>query len=102
LIFKKVFVEGNVSVTLKHIFLIVTGYLLMHLNYGFFSLHILFCAVFTWVIMKITRSKSLLGVITGFVFNYGFLLLCYYYYATEEYDILITTPLSVLCLRLIA
>jgi lysophospholipid acyltransferase 5 len=37
----------------------------------------------------------------NFVFNFGYLLLAYYYYASEEYDINWTTPQSVLTLRLI-
>ena len=44
---------------------------------------------------------TLLSVLVSFIFNFGYLLVGYWYTASENYDICWTMPHCVLCLRLI-
>ena len=62
--------------------------------------HSMFVVATTYIIL-VTAGGTLISVIISFVFNFGYLLLGYYFTMSEGYDICWTMPHCVMTLRLI-
>jgi lysophospholipid acyltransferase 5 len=84
----------------NHLYSLAVGVSLALFNYGIDAWHSFFCIVATWALLKSIKGISL-AVPVVFAFNFGYLVVCYYCYATDEYDINFTTAHCVLTLRLI-
>jgi lysophospholipid acyltransferase 5 len=83
----------------KQLFSAVTGLSLIWFNYGFEAYHAVVTTLATWIFISFLPRNVMLPV--AFVFNFAYLLIGYYFYATDSYDINWTLPQCVLCLRLI-
>jgi len=85
----------------RNLYNLVTGFSVAYFFCGVDVKYTLFSIIVTWSLLKVFSSNRRLGLTASFIFNCGYLLTAYYFYASNEYDINWTTPQSVLCLRLI-
>ncbi|ALC45161.1 nes [Drosophila busckii] len=99
-IYRKYIVDQP-SKPLHHIFFALCGISLCYYNYGVDTYHSLLGIVTTFALVYVLRSKPLIMLSVNFVFHMGYLLLGYYYTASNEYDILWTMPHCILTLRMI-
>jgi len=86
--------------TIQHIYFIVTGLLAGWFVIGQDIQHSLAAILTTYIILAATGG-TLISVIISFIFNFGYLLVGYYFTESEGYDICWTMPHCVLSLRLI-
>ncbi|XP_062136391.1 lysophospholipid acyltransferase 5 isoform X1 [Drosophila sulfurigaster albostrigata] len=87
--------------TVQHLYFALSGMGLCYYNYGTDTYHSLLAISVTFALVTALRSKPLLLLIINFVFHMSYLLLGYYYTASNEYDILWTMPHCILTLRMI-
>ncbi|KAH8373378.1 hypothetical protein KR009_004577 [Drosophila setifemur] len=87
--------------TLHHMFFAGCGAALCYFNYGYDAYHSLLGIVITYLLVLFLRRKTTVFLITNLVFHMGYLLLGYFYTASNEYDILWTMPHCILVLRMI-
>jgi len=88
------------SSTLQHLYFIVTGLLAGWFVIGQDIQHSLAAILTTYIILA-AAGGTLVSVIISFIFNFGYLLVGYYFTESEGYDICWTMPHCVLSLRLI-
>lgn len=88
------------SVTVKHLFIAVTGLAIVLFNYGFDLYHSLLAVTATYFFNTFFATSSLL-VPLSFCYHLGYLLIGYYFTTSDTYDIKWTMPHCVLVLRLI-
>ena len=84
----------------QHLYFIVTGVLAGWFVIGWDIKHSLAAILATFLILA-AAGGTLVSVILSFVFNFGYLLVGYYFTESEGYDICWTMPHCVLALRLI-
>lgn len=89
------------STTLQHLYFIISGLLAGWFVIGQDIQHSLAAILSTYIILA-AAGGTLVSVIISFIFNFGYLLVGYYFTESEGYDICWTMPHCVLCLRLIA
>ncbi|KAL7734349.1 hypothetical protein ACLKA6_010686 [Drosophila palustris] len=87
--------------TLHHLYFALCGLSLCYYNYGTDTYHSLAATGTTFVLVSFLRSSPLLLLAINFIFQMGYLLMGYYYTASNEYDILWTMPHCILTLRMI-
>ena len=85
---------------LQHLFSIVGGLSFTFFCYGNDVLHSLIAVSVTYLLLWGCPSR-MLGTALSFIFNFCYLLIGYYFMATDEYHIDWTMPHCVLTLRLI-
>ena len=85
---------------IHHWFFILTGLLIGWFVVGSDVKHSLYAILTTFIIL-LAAGGTLTSVIISFIFNFGYLLVGYYYTESEGYDICWTMPHCVLTLRLI-
>ncbi|GFU08843.1 lysophospholipid acyltransferase 5 [Nephila pilipes] len=88
------------SVTVQHLFFIISGLSLGIFNYGSDILHSVFCVLVTYFILLIIGG-TFKSVVISFFFLMGYLIYGYYITGTDDYDIKWSMPQCVLTLRLI-
>lgn len=88
------------SANLQHIYFILTGFALGFFNYGLDTFHSIFTVLVTYLTMILFKGSNIMVGFT-FVFNMVYLLIGYFYFSTNDYDINWTLPQCVLVLRLI-
>jgi len=86
--------------TIQHLYFFITGLLAGWWVIGGDVKHSLY-AVFTTYLILVVAGGTLTSVVVSFVFNFGYLLVGYYFTESEGYDICWTMPHCVLSLRLI-
>ncbi|XP_030370390.1 lysophospholipid acyltransferase 5 [Scaptodrosophila lebanonensis] len=86
---------------LHHIFFALCGAGLCYFNYGFDTYHSLIGIWMTYLLVRLLRGAPRLLLIINFLFHMSYLLLGYYFTASNEYDILWTMPHCILVLRMI-
>jgi len=84
----------------QHLYFIITGMLAGWFVIGGDICHSVYAILTTFLILT-AAGGTLTSVIISFIFNFGYLLVGYYYTESEGYDICWTMPHCVLCLRLI-
>ncbi|EDW36836.1 GL25842 [Drosophila persimilis] len=87
--------------TLHHMFFFACGAGLCYLNYGVDTYHSLLGILVTYLLVRFLRHNIRLMIGLNVVFHMSYLLLGYLFTASNEYDILWTTPHCVLVLRMI-
>uniref|UniRef100_V9KVF5 Lysophospholipid acyltransferase 5 n=1 Tax=Callorhinchus milii TaxID=7868 RepID=V9KVF5_CALMI len=85
---------------LTHIYSTGLGLGLAYFNFGCEVHHSMLCVFVQYCLLRFV-GRSFLGVATSFVFQMFYLLMGYYYTATDQYDIKWTMPHCVLTLKLI-
>ncbi|EDV97950.1 lysophospholipid acyltransferase 5 [Drosophila grimshawi] len=95
------FVADLVAKPLHHLYFAFCGMSLCYFNYGMDTYHSLLGIGVTYLLVLLLRGAPLLLLIANFIFNMGYLLLGYYFTASNEYDILWTMPHCILTLRMI-
>lgn len=88
------------SSSLQHLYFLLTGLLVGWFVIGSDVKHSLYAILATYLIL-LAAGGTLTSVIISFIFNFGYLLVGYYYTESEGYDICWTMPHCVLTLRLI-
>jgi lysophospholipid acyltransferase 5 len=91
---------SNQSTTLQHTYFFLTGLLAAYWVIGGDLVHSLYAIIATYVIL-VCAGGTLTSVLVSFIFNFGYLLVGYYFTESEGYDICWTMPHCVLSLRLI-
>uniref|UniRef100_A0A182MYH5 Lysophospholipid acyltransferase 5 n=1 Tax=Anopheles dirus TaxID=7168 RepID=A0A182MYH5_9DIPT len=86
--------------TLRHLFIAVTGLLIVAFNYGTDIYHSLLAVAVSFLCNSVLGKSNLL-VPVSFTYHMGYLLIGYYYTTSDTYDIKWTMPHCVLVLRLI-
>ncbi|XP_064545966.1 lysophospholipid acyltransferase 5 [Drosophila montana] len=99
-IYHKLIVNIQVKL-LHHLFFAFCGMSLCYYNYGKETYHSLLAITVTYVLVTLLRSAPLLLLVLNFMFHMIYLLVGYYYTASNEYDILWTMPHCILTLRMI-
>merc|ERR1719495_2485556 len=91
------------SSTVQHLYFFLTGLLAGFSVLGTDVLHSLYSIFGTYLIILITgfMGGGLKMVVLSFIFNFGYLLVGYWYTESTDYDICWTMPGCILCLRLI-
>ncbi|KAH8307242.1 hypothetical protein KR044_008434, partial [Drosophila immigrans] len=92
---------ANRPKTLQHLYFALCGMTLCYYNYGKDTYHSLLAIGVTYALVICLRSKPLVMLTINFVFHMSYLLLGYYFTASNEYDILWTMPHCILTLRMI-
>ena len=90
--------------TLRHLFSVAVGTGLAYFSYGGEAAHPLLAMLATWLIMKVGEMAKMrkAAALLSFVFNLGYLLVCYFYVSSpDSYDVDFTMPMCTLTLRLI-
>lgn len=108
LVMRIVFLRPCTSVDIRNWYIIVTG-LLSAWFFCHFSREILPAigsVIFTWGFLRLActvfQIKRLPAVTCVWIGNCGYLMYCYYHFASATYDINWLTPQSVMCLRLLS
>lgn len=99
-IYRKVIVNIETK-ALHHLFFAFCGLSLCYFNYGKDTYHSLLAISVTFVLVNLMRGAPHLLIGINFVFHMSYLLLGYYFTASNEYDILWTMPHCILTLRMI-
>jgi len=86
--------------TLQHLYFFLTGLLAGWWVIGGDVKHSLYAIMTTYLIL-VAAGGTFTSVVVSFVFNFGYLLVGYYFTESEGYDICWTMPHCVLVLRLI-
>lgn len=84
----------------RHLFSIGTGTALAFFNYGQDTLHFYVAIIGSWLLLWLLGPNKK-GVTAVFVFAFGYLLVGYSLYASDDYDLNWTTSYCVTTLRLI-
>lgn len=84
-----------------HVYFAVCGICLCYFNYGSDTYHSLLAIFTTHVVVSMLRGNPVVMLTVNFVFHMSYLMLGYYFTASNEYDILWTMPHCILTLRLI-
>lgn len=106
MIYSWLFVNGRTKqlsrsqVLPQHLYSIFTGLILAIFLYENDFIHFPIAIVNSWVILRILGPTKI-AVSLVFVFAFGYLLIGYYFYSSEDYNIDFTTSFCVLTLRLI-
>ncbi|XP_031432195.1 lysophospholipid acyltransferase 5 isoform X2 [Clupea harengus] len=90
----------NQSPWIIHLYHASTGLALAAFNFGSQVCHSALCIVIQFLMLRL-MGRTVTAVLSSFVFQMTYLLLGYYFTATEEYDIKWTMPHCVLSLKLI-
>lgn len=85
---------------LQHLYFFFTGLLAALWVIGPDVVHSLSAILATFLLL-VCAGGTLTSVVVSFIFNFGYLLVGYFYTESEGYDICWTMPHCVLCLRLI-
>ncbi|XP_062848788.1 lysophospholipid acyltransferase 5 [Trichomycterus rosablanca] len=88
------------SPSVLHLFHALSGLCLAVFNFGSQVCHSAICIVIQFLLLRL-MGRTVTAVLSSFVFQMAYLLIGYYYTATEEYDIKWTMPHCVLTLKLI-
>uniref|UniRef100_A0A8C2C2D9 Lysophospholipid acyltransferase 5 n=1 Tax=Cyprinus carpio TaxID=7962 RepID=A0A8C2C2D9_CYPCA len=88
------------SATVVHLFHTFSGLALATFNFGSQVCHSLLCVVIQFLLLRL-MGRTVTCVLSSFIFQMIYLLMGYYYTATDEYDIKWTMPHCVLTLKLI-
>ncbi|TDG44010.1 hypothetical protein AWZ03_009559 [Drosophila navojoa] len=99
-IYRKLIVDLE-NKALHHLFFAFCGLSLCYFNYGKDTYHSLLAISVTFVLVHLLRGAPHVMLGVNFVFHMGYLLLGYYFTASNEYDILWTMPHCILTLRMI-
>ncbi|XP_063054901.1 lysophospholipid acyltransferase 5 isoform X1 [Engraulis encrasicolus] len=83
-----------------HLYHTLTGLALAAFNFGSQVYHSALCIVIQFLLLRL-MGRTVTAVLSSFLFQMTYLLVGYYYTATEEYDIKWTMPHCVLTLKLI-
>lgn len=100
-------VNASNSTALRNLYVLFTGFLvaLFFCRWSTDILPSLISIVGTWAACKILgdmlKVPRFIVSLLIWVGNFGFLMFCYWKYASQDYDLNWLTPQSVLCLRLI-
>jgi len=86
--------------TVQHLYFILTGLSAAWFVNGEDLKHSIYAITTTYLIL-LTAGGTLTSVIISFIFNFGYLLVGYYFTESEGYDICWTMPHCVMTLRLI-
>jgi len=86
--------------TLQHLYFIITGMMASWFVIGEDIKHSIYAITTTYLIL-LGAGGTLTSVIISFIFNFGYLLVGYYFTESEGYDICWTMPHCVMTLRLI-
>lgn len=84
-----------------HVYFAVCGICLCYFNYGSDTYHSLLAIFTTHIVVSMLRGNPVVMLTVNFVFHMSYLMLGYYFTASNEYDILWTMPHCILTLRLI-
>ncbi|KAH8408074.1 hypothetical protein KR222_008826, partial [Zaprionus bogoriensis] len=85
----------------QHTYFALCGLSLCYFNYGSDTYHSLLAIFTTHIMVSALRGAPTLMLTLNFLFHMSYLLLGYYYTASNEYDILWTMPHCILTLRMI-
>lgn len=77
------------------------GIFLCYFNYGTDTYHSLLAIFTTHILVSLLRGAPVVMLTTNFIFHMSYLMVGYYYTASNEYDILWTMPHCILTLRMI-
>ncbi|XP_056619375.1 lysophospholipid acyltransferase 5 [Triplophysa dalaica] len=88
------------SATFIHLFHTLTGLALATFNFGTRVFHSFLCIIIQFLFLRL-MGRTVTCVLSSFTFQMIYLLMGYYYTATDEYDIKWTMPHCVLTLKLI-
>ncbi|XP_040572686.1 lysophospholipid acyltransferase 5 isoform X2 [Lepeophtheirus salmonis] len=100
-IFRGTFLSKS-SADLQHVFFIITGLALSWWTFDLDAIyHGSFCILVTYMIISVF-SPTYYSTLLSFIFNFGYLVVGYWFTETDSYDICWTMPHCVLTLRLIA
>jgi len=83
-----------------HLTHLITGTTLSYLAYGNDAIHLVILPLATWTAMKLLHPKQ--AYASTWIGAMTYLLIGYWKYSTDNYDIDWTTPFSVMTLRMIA
>ncbi|KAJ7382662.1 Lysophosphatidylcholine acyltransferase 3 [Desmophyllum pertusum] len=86
---------------LQHMYFTFCGFSLAFFCYGWCAGHSMITIVSSYLLLHIVGPSSTM-VALMFLFNMGYLLSGYVYYASGDYDVNWTTPQCILCLRLLS
>lgn len=89
------------NAVLQHVYFTFCGLSLAAFCYGWCFVHSLIAIVVSYLLLHIV-GPSMIMVVLIFLFNMGYLLTSYVYYASGDYDVNWTTPQCILTLRLIS
>ncbi|XP_076010823.1 lysophospholipid acyltransferase 5 isoform X2 [Genypterus blacodes] len=90
----------NQPATIVHLFHTFSGLALAAFNFGSQLCHSAVCILVQFLMLRL-MGRTVTTVLSSFIFQMVYLLVGYYYTATEEYDIKWTMPHCVLTLKLI-
>ncbi|KAK2855101.1 hypothetical protein Q7C36_006970 [Tachysurus vachellii] len=88
------------SPSVIHLFHVFSGLSLAVFNFGSQVYHSALCIIIQFLLLRL-MGRTVTGVLSSFIFQMTYLLIGYYYTATQEYDIKWTMPHCVLTLKLI-
>ncbi|XP_047667422.1 lysophospholipid acyltransferase 5 isoform X2 [Tachysurus fulvidraco] len=88
------------SPSVIHLFHVFSGLSLAVFNFGSQVYHSALCIIIQFMLLRL-MGRTITGVLSSFIFQMAYLLIGYYYTATQEYDIKWTMPHCVLTLKLI-
>ncbi|XP_028836972.1 lysophospholipid acyltransferase 5 isoform X2 [Denticeps clupeoides] len=83
-----------------HLYHTLSGLALAAFNFGSQVYHSALCILVQFLLLRL-MGKTVTAVLSSFIFQMTYLLMGYYYTATDEYDIKWTMPHCVLTLKLI-
>jgi len=88
------------SPKIQHYYFIISSSVLYYWNYGIDIQHAYLCVVVQWILIN-SLNGSLLCAVISFIFQMTYLILGYYSFTSDDYDINWLMPHCVLTLRLI-
>ncbi|KAH8270408.1 hypothetical protein KR018_009763 [Drosophila ironensis] len=95
------YIAVSCSKNVQHLFFAGCGAGLCYFNYGSDTYHSLVGILTTYFLVLTLRRQTTIFLTINFVFHMSYLLLGYFFTASNEYDILWTMPHCILVLRMI-
>ncbi|XP_068148421.1 lysophospholipid acyltransferase 5 [Drosophila tropicalis] len=95
------YIVNSQAKRLHHLYFAICGASLCYFNYGLDVYHSLLGILTTYLLGLFLRHKPKIFLTANFIFHMTYLMLGYYYTASNEYDILWTMPHCILVLRMI-
>jgi lysophospholipid acyltransferase 5 len=91
---------SSASVWPQHLFCVLSGFSIAYFSYGVDSFHFVGIIIISWFLLRVF-GQTFIAAFSVFLWSFGYLMVGYYVYGTEDYDINWTTSYCVMCLRLI-
>lgn len=101
IIYRIVFIKkGYGNIFYRNLYTFIFGFLMSFYFNGKDIYHSMVTILGTYLIIKLLKNPKHIAI-ACWIFNFGYLLISYYMYSSDDYDINWLTPQSVLSLRLI-